>query len=791
MAFRRLFRKGEQTTTRIISLIAGLAFGMLLLSEVLYYYSYDGFYPDAERLYVVHENFNMDTSSEELDTSSRVSGAIAPALREEVPGVEMATRFNPMGKSVFYTEDKKNYEADFSLADEYAFDVLPRTMISGNAKEVLSSPMSCMVSDKLASQMGGNVMGKVIELKKYPGKKLTINGVFKAIPENTNYNYDVLVSMVSTKEFMWDGTQNWMGNDRYYAVVKLEEGVSPTDLAPAIRKMQEKNQDIAKLEEEQPGIIFKYSLKPIQSLYVDDVKNMILILTTIALTVLIVSLFNYLLLTMSVLVNRAKSSAIHKTCGAGSLNLQRLIFSETALLFLMSILGAFLTLWLIKPFAEVQLGHKLSSVLNPQVVWPLLFFMALLIGAASYFPGRFYSRIPVATAFRNYQQKKGKWKLALLAFQFVGATFILTMLTIVVMQYNSVIGADHGYGTKGIYFGSTSGMEGSKVNTLIHELEGIPGVDMVGIGEKIPLGGAPGNNVKSADGKELFNVADFYTIDENYMSILGIPITEGENFSAENSAVNDMLISKKGADKLVLNGWKEIVGQPVDITQHGPATVRGIFDDFVINTLTQPDDRPAIFHYAPQAKFVADKEEDASFAFHLLIKTKEGVGADMLQKITDVFNEYLPYRDAVVKNLDAELVYAYQSEKGFRNAILAGSAIILLITIIGLFGYTANESVRRKKELAIRRINGATLGDILKSFLADLEFMAIPAVLLGLAGAWFTANKWMENFAFKTELHWGIFLASSFFVLLLIGLIATINYVKAANQNPVESLRAE
>ena len=163
----------------------------------------------------------------------------------------------------------------------------------------------------------------------------------------------------------------------------------------------------------------------------------------------------------------------------------------------------------------------------------------------------------------------------------------------------------------------------------------------------------------------------------------------------------------------------------------------------------------------------------------------------MLQKITDVFNEYLPYRDAVVKNLDAELVYAYQSEKGFRNAILAGSAIILLITIIGLFGYTANESVRRKKELAIRRINGATLGDILKSFLADLEFMAIPAVLLGLVVAWFTANKWMENFAFKTELHWGIFLASSFFVLLLIGLIATINYVQAANQNPVESLRSE
>ena len=791
MAFRRLFRKGEQTTTRIISLTAGLAFGMLLLSEVLYYYSYDGFYPDADRLYAVHENFNMDASSEELDTHSRVSGAIAPALREEVPGIEVAARFNPMGESVFYTEDKKNYKADFSLADEFAFEVLPRTMIAGNAKEVLSSPMSCMVSDELATEMGDNVMGKVIELKEYPGKKLTINGVFRALPENTNYDYDVLVSMVSTGEFMWDGTQNWMGNDRYYAVVKLDNGVSPEDLAPAIRQMQEKHQDIAKLEEEQPGMIFKYSLKPIQKLYVEDVKSMVLILTTIALTVLAVSLFNYLLLTMSVLVKRAKSSAIHKTCGAEASNLQKLIFSETALLFLISLVGAFLLLVLLRPFAEAQLGHKLSSALNPQVVWPLVAFMALLVVAASYFPGRFYARIPVATAFRNYQQKKGKWKLALLAFQFVGASFILTMLAIVVMQYNSVIGADHGYDTQGIYFGSTSGLDFSKIATVIHGLEGIAGVETVGIGEKLPIGGASGNNVKSEDGKELFNVADFYVIDENYLSILNIPISEGENFSPDNSAVNDMLISKKGADKLKLNGWKDVVGQTVDVTQHGPATVRGIFDDFVINTLTQPDNRPAIFHYATREKFIQDREEDASYTFSLLIKTNAGKESGMLQKITEVFNQYLPYRDAVVKNLEAEQLYAYQNEKGFRNAILAGSAIILLVTIIGLFGYTANESLRRRKELAIRRINGATLLDILKGFLADLEIIALPAVVVGLAVAWFTAGKWMENFAFKTPLHWGIFLACSFFVLLLVTLIATINYTHAANRNPVDSLRDE
>jgi putative ABC transport system permease protein len=145
----------------------------------------------------------------------------------------------------------------------------------------------------------------------------------------------------------------------------------------------------------------------------------------------------------------------------------------------------------------------------------------------------------------------------------------------------------------------------------------------------------------------------------------------------------------------------------------------------------------------------------------------------------------------VVKSLKEEQIKNYSSEKGFRNAMIAGNVIILLITIMGLMGYTITEVSRRRKELAIRKISGARLSDILKIFIMDLEFIAIPAVIIGLAGAWFTANKWMENFASKIPLHWGIFASCSIFVLLLIAFIATINYVMIANRNPVEALRYE
>ena len=794
LAFRRLFRKGEHAFTRIISLTAGLAFGILLLSEVLYYYSYDSFYPDADRIYVVHENFKMDKSSDKLESFPRVSGAIAPGLKAEVPGIEAATRLNSIGDHVVYTDDLNSYDASISLADEHLFDVLPLPMVSGNPEEILKSPMTCMVSQEIADNMGGNVEGKVIGIKNYPDKKLTIGGVFETLPENTNYTYDILVSMVSTEQFTWDGTNNWMGNDRYYACVKLSPGTNPKDLAHAVRAMQVKHQDIEKMEEEQQGIVLQYSFMPIKKIHVDNVKDMIVILSTIALAVLFVSLMNYILLTMGTLVTRAKSSAIHKTCGAETKNLQQMIFSETLVLFFVSIVGALLMIWALKPMAEAQWGHSLSSVLNPYVIVPLALLVVFLIFITSYFPGRFFSRVPVATAFRDYQQKRGKWKLVLLSFQFVGATFILTVLVIVTLQYNSMKNADHGYSAEGVYYGSTEGMDGNKLSMVLNELRAMPEIETVGLGYDVPISGASGNNIRSTDGKrELFNVADFYEVDGNYLSILGIKVDEGEDFTSKEAVANDVLISKKGAELLKLNnGWTDgVVGKQITISEHGNTTIRGVFPDFVVRSISDPDVRPSVFFYLPEERFEQLKIENPSMSFNIMVKAHEGAHEGLMSKITKVFNLGFPYDDAEIKSLEAEQLNAYKGQKGFRNAMLIGNIIILLVTIIGLLGYTFNESARRRKELAIRRINGATLSDILKAFISDLEYVAIPAVLLGLIGAWFTADKWMQNFAFKVHLHWGLFAACSLFILLLVALIAGINYTRTANQNPVDALRQE
>ena len=797
IAARKMFRKGEHTATRIISLATGLAFGLLLFAEVFYYYSYDSFYPDANRLYVVNTVARLDKSSEELSVFPQVSGAIAPGLKAEVPGIEAATRVTPIGELDFFSEEELTYNGIFVLADEYLHDLMPRPILAGNkASEILKTPMNCMVSNEIADKMGGNVVGKMIELKDYPGKKLTIGGVFEKLPENSNYRYDVAISMPSIGNFMWDGSENWLGNDRYFSVVKLAREVKPESLAPAVREMQKKHQNIEELELRN-GVVLKYSFESLPKYFSNQMKEMIFVLSAIAFIVLFVSVMNYMLLTVSTLVNRAKTSAVCKCYGAEKRDLHGMIFAESSLIFLVSLAVAFGLMLLVKPFIEAQVAHSLKATLNVHVIIPILLILGVLILFVSYIPGRIFAQTPVAEAFRSYRKKSTRWKKVLLAVQFTGAALILAMLLVVSMQYDKMKNAYHGYDTENIYYGSVSGMDPHKLLTVLNQLEALPEVEMAGFGEDVPISGASGNNVLSPDReKDLFNVADFYYVDDSYFSILNIPVVSGQAFQKDVTAPNSVMISQKGSDLLVLNnGWTDgVVGKSIEITEHsvnGTSTISGVFSDLIIGSISNTDTRPSVFFYRPRERFAEVFENNPASNFLILIRTRTGSNLNVMQKFTDIFNNAIPRGEARVYSLAAEQEGEYQSERGFRNALYVGGFVILLITVIGLLGYLSDEIIRYRKNLAIRRINGATVTDVIRIFVSDIAKVAIPCAVLGLTGAWFLAMKWLQNFSVQISLQWWVFILAGIAILLLTGAVAVFNSTRAALQNPVNSLRYE
>ncbi len=780
LALRSFFKKGNSNIIKIITLGTGLAVGLILLAKVSFERNFDDFYPDAGRIYQVWSA--MESRESGPQEWGQVSGAIAPGMKAEIPEIEAATRFTWLAwdDAVFSDNDKNRYKASFIMADSCFFDVLPRPMIAGNAKEILSRPLYAMVSESVAKKMGGNVVNRQIELESRPGKIITIGGVFKDVPENSHARYDIIVSLSSLPNFSWDGRENWLGNERYMAYVKLRPNVQRENLYPAMRKMQEKYQDIERLEKEN-NFSMKYLLLPLTSLHSDspDAKRLILLLSIIAFALIITAVLNYILIVITALVGRSKEIAVYKCYGATEKDVTKLMFTETLLHFFLSLLLAVLLVTCFRGMITDLLSASLGALFNLRSSLFLLIVCVFIFLVAAIVPSYILSRIPVATVFRNFTQSRRGWKLVLLFVQFVAASFLFLLLVVVSRQYQVMINDNPGYTYQNTMYMNAFGVPKAKVQAMVDELSQLPQVTTVATASNLPFNSMSGNNISLPGGNEdLFNIADMYRADENYFPLMEIPVIEGSGFD-KNSTMNDILVSKSFKEKMkTLVGWDEVVGKDVKVSEHGLCRIVGVFPDIRLGSISNQDMRPSVLLYA---------ETPAST---LLVKLNT-MNSENIKSVYEVLKTALPEREVVLSPYSENMVKMYSGEKRFRNAITIGGIITILITLIGLIGYINNEIVRRTSEIAVRKINGATLTDILRLFVKDILYIAPLAIIIGGITAVVISNKWMENFSEKVSISPLLIALCGLIILLFIELIVVINCLKIANQNPVDSLKNE
>lgn len=783
LIFRSLFKKRENNLIKILSLGAGLAVGLVIISKVFFELNYDDFYPDSDRIYQIQSNARI--GDQKLDGYGQVSGAVAPGMKSEVPGVEIATRFTYMGFDVpFTTPDKKHYKGTFILADSCFFDVLPRPMIIRDAKEILSRPMYAMVSESVAEKMGGNVVGQSIEHESYPGRTITIGGVFKDLPENTHKRYDIIISLVSIKNFSWDGTQNWVGNDRYIGYVKLLPGTDPLSLAPAIRKMQENNQPMEELKK--AGVELSYTLLGLTKIHSDtsETKRMTLLLSAIAFALIFTSIMNYVLILISTLVNRGKTIAIYKCYGADRQDISKLIFGETSLHLFISLIISLLLIFCFRTTVEEILSASVYSLFSFKTCLILVLVCLVISFIIGIIPSYLFSRIPVSSVFRSLAMTRRGWKMALLFFQLSATVFLVTLLVIVSRQYNVMINDNPGYNYDRLLYYSTRGVNKSEKQKIIDELRTLPEVEMVATADCLPFNFASGNNVYIPnDDRELFNVADLYGADENYLPLMEMTIIEGKGFDKESVSGKDIVISQKFADKISeMANWKDgVIGKEILISEHnsnGVCRIIGVYSDIRLGAISYEDTRPSVMFYSDQP------------TENIIIKLKE-LNSDNIQKVYNVFKKAFPDKEITLPLYKDSMVNLYSNSRRFMNAITIGGIVTLLITLIGLIGYTNNEVNRRKSEIAIRKVNGATLSDILRLFLKDNLWITFPAIICGSLAALIAAVKWMEDFSEKATLSPILFILCGTTVLAIVLSVVCLNCLQTANQNPVETLKKE
>ena len=768
---------------KVLSLGVGLAVGIVLIAKVFFELSYDSFYKDVEQVYSIWTWYRQN--GEEAD-DRRVSGAIAVGFMNEVPGVELGTRTTPPFDNeidIFLDEEGNKLEASIVCADTCFFKVFDRPILAGDPVKTLAKFGSVMVSHSFAEKMGGvqECIGKQICNRDLADLKFTIEGVFEDFPENGSLDYDILLSMETYGDW---SPNNWMGNDRYKGYVKLFPGVDPNTLSDAIRKMQEAHQPLEEFEAD--GLTLKYYLKPFNKLHTNDpeVKTQIILLSIVAALLILISLLNYILIVISSLVKRSKEVGVRKCYGAEGRHIYGLLSKEALLHILLSLILASLIIFAGRGVIENLLGVPFQTLLVQQSVIAIVAVILLVLVISIVVPAELYQRIPVYAALKNYTENSRRWKLGLLGVQILINVFLVVMMLIIGRQYQKVSNSNPGYDYDNLYYLFIG--DNTVRTRAVQTLEGLSEVTGVAASFGLPFQGSNGDNVYIPDDqRELFNIADQYFCSDGFFELMDIPFVDGRPPKSDLEVAVDEKFVARMAD---FTDWSDgAVGKQVFITGHVPMTddgvpfyytISGVYRSYLIGNLQGVDPRPsALFH----------GEIDRDRMPNILFKADP----ESLPKVRAALEQALEGREIEIFSYEEKMRDAYADSKKMRNTMAIGAVFSLLIALLGLIGFIRDESVRRSKEMAVRKINGATTRDILSVFAVDILKLSAVMAMIACIGAFFVSHTWLEQFAEKVSLNPIYFIGGALLVLLVVLGVVVLNCLKIARANPVESLKNE
>jgi len=372
------------------------------------------------------------------------------------------------------------------------------------------------------------------------------------------------------------------------------------------------------------------------------------------------------------------------------------------------------------------------------------------------------------------------------------------MVILTVLQYNKCINGDLGYNPKNLVtfsFYSYNDMM-NKSQAVADALKSIPEVDDVQFTYQLPHEGANGDFVRLPEGTEhLFNVADLYDSSEGFADIMDIKFIEGRGpktypeVAVSRSFVEKMRNYVSWSDGAIgksfaITGHEEFVeevGVPADKNNLAVYTITGVFEDYVIGTLNEADNRPIVLFYGKLGE---------SYMPNVIIKLNV-LNQQTMEKVINQIKKILPDSTFDLQSIPEILKNEYKSSKNIRNAIILGAIFSLLVAIFGLIGYLRNEMERKSKEMAIRKINGASTKEITEIFVWDILKIAAVAVVLADIVAFIAGRKFLAMFAQKISLTPLLFLAADLVAIAIIVATVILSCFRIAHANPVDSLKNE
>ena len=771
-SLRYLLKNRGNSITRLISLALGLVVSLLICSYVGINLSYGRFFTDRERVYQIFEN------SPQFGITGPQLEPVAYTLAENIPSIEAATNY--FDRLMQVKLGNSYMDARWLEVSEDFFTVLDFGVLSGDPKHILSregvANNEVFITERLAELLFGSEdpLGKILPTTQ--GQEYVVSGIFRTPPvTNPLDDFDI----VSFRDYN-PTTANWQGDDSYPTFIKLRKGTTKSQAEAEIQRLIEEHPTLRKMVE-----LWKanYFLVPIEDVvYVDNnLRQTQMIYGILALLALLVATLNYVLLTLSSLVQRSRTIAMLRCNGASRWDIFRILLSETLIMIVAAIVVAVFVIACLHQEIYQLLGYQLVDLFAWERIWIPTLVCVVSFLVAGLIPASLYSRVSMSYAFRRGSDNRTWWKRILLFVQVACTTGVVCFLLTTSQQSKYILEADLGYEYNRIVtmnFGATT----SQRSAMVEELKRLPFVESVGHSVQYPIWGYFGNPVYDYEKKEILFSCRFEYFDEAYIETMGMEIVAGRNFN-EQDALNKTIVNEEfvrqhgwelesavGKSYWQNGGWCEVVGVLRDFTQAG-----GFVEPLSVFRTAYIDNDP-------------NRPLTLQMSIRLIELTPENIKA-LDSVIAENYHSEWEYQlTPYVDRVKERFVY----RDSMRNNVLLVSLTTLLISLIGLVGYLGNEMARRRKEIAIRKVNGATTSQVLSLLSLNISWVVIPAVVTGVVGAVWGGMKYLELLETMCEpLAWWIFACGAAIVIAIVYVILIIRTWRTANANPIDMIKIE
>ncbi len=790
ITIRTTIRHKVYSAINIFGLAAGIASFIIIMLYIHDESSYDQFHSDADRIHrVVHDDVFRAFGGQ--SRAILTPGALKEAILNEVPEVEQATHFHSVWEKTPLSNEKYTYyDNKFLHIDASFFDIFSFQFIHGDAKSTFENLSSIILTKRLANKFFGHtdVIGELLTFDQKTVLKIT--GVLEDIPSQSHLQFDFLVPGIRPK-FMNNWEQGHM-----HTYIKIRPQASLPEIGTKIQRLVDTYHQSYM---ERKNIQETYYTQPLtgksgihlsprsRELTAGGNKRYINLLLMAGFFILIIAGINYINLTTARSAIRAREIGVRKVVGAFRKTLIYQFLTESTFIAFMAGIVAIGLTEAVLPFFNHIIQKELSLfATGVQPVWGFMAMAVFVIGiAAGIYPAFYLSAFKPISIFRKLPaSKKTGFNLRrfLVISQFSLSAFLTIGMIMVQKQLTFVQSANLGFDKEQViiirnFYSAPKHDQGFVVRNA---LKALPGVIEVGgaLESRIGMRHSPhggGLKVSGSDGAPIAYMS--YLADEGFLDVFGFKLIEGRNFSLEfaSDLRNGCILNETAVKQLGIEG--SALGQKVSLHTKDEYTVIGVVEDYHAASL-HTKIAPFIFSYFPKA-------------FEAAIKLSPGEIPETLTRIEETWAQLVPGVPMDYYFLDNAIDQLYRSELNFQRLFSFMTALVLIIACLGLFGLSAFMADQRTKEVAIRKVMGAPVRTLLSLLSKEFVILVGIANLIAWPLAYYTINKWLENFAYKVAIEWNVFLMAALLVLLLAILTVSAITYRTATTNPVNSLRDE